>query len=110
MPAPITTTRTRFSLLMQSHHDSGRSGTAKRTGRCVARCCGHQQGLIRRRRGVVGVVCPAKVTKDGERGWIVPSGGAEERLRDGRIVGRFVSLAGGADARVVVIPAASRRP
>jgi cyanophycinase len=100
----------RFSLLMQPHHDSGRSGTAKCTGRCVARHCGYQQELIRGRRGVICVVCPAKVTRDGERGWIVPIGGAEERLQDGAILRRFVELAGGGDARVVVIPTASRRP
>ena len=55
-------------------------------------------------------MCPAKVSEEGERGWIVPIGGAEERLRDGAILRRFVDLAGGDDARVAVIPTASRRP
>ena len=55
-------------------------------------------------------MCPAKVTEDGARGWIVPIGGAEERLRDGAILRRFVELAGGGEARVAVIPTASRRP
>lgn len=55
-------------------------------------------------------MCPAKVDEDGARGWIVPIGGAEERLRDGAILRRFVELAGGRAARVAVLPTASRRP
>ena len=55
-------------------------------------------------------MCPAKVTKNTARGWIVPIGGAEERLRDGAILRRFVELAGGREARVAVLPTASRRP
>ena len=55
-------------------------------------------------------MCPAKVSEDEGRGWIVPIGGAEERLRDGAILRRFVELAGGRAARVAVLPTASRRP
>ena len=55
-------------------------------------------------------MCPAKVNEDNARGWIVPIGGAEERLRDGAILRRFVELAGGRDARLAVLPTASRRP
>lgn len=47
-------------------------------------------------------------TRDGERrGFIVPIGGAEEKVRDRAILTRFVDLCGGADARIAVIPAAS---
>ena len=60
--------------------------------------------------GVTYSVCPAKVSEDGARGWIVPIGGAEERLHEGAILRRFVELAGGGDARITVIPTASRRP
>ena len=55
-------------------------------------------------------MCPARVSDGGERGFIIPIGGAEERMRDGAILRRFVALAGGQDARIAVIPTASRRP
>jgi cyanophycinase len=54
-------------------------------------------------------VCPARAS-DGGRGFIIPIGGAEERLRDGVILRRFIEHAGGKEARVAVIPTASRRP
>jgi cyanophycinase len=41
------------------------------------------------------------------RGFIVPIGGAEDKMRDARILRRFADLCGGADARIVVIPTAS---
>lgn len=44
------------------------------------------------------------------RGHIIPIGGGEERLEDGAILRRFVELAGGGEARLAVIPTASRRP
>lgn len=51
---------------------------------------------------------PSK-TPDGEqRGWLVPIGGAEEKQHDARILERFVSLCGGAEADIVVIPTASQ--
>jgi cyanophycinase len=50
------------------------------------------------------------VSESGERGFIIPIGGAEERLREGAILRRFVGHAGGSQARVAVIPTASRRP
>ena len=43
------------------------------------------------------------------RGYIVPIGGAEERLRDPAILQRFVDLCGGRLARIVVVPTASKR-
>lgn len=42
------------------------------------------------------------------RGWIVPIGGAEEKVRDPAILKAFVERAGGKEARVAVIPTASR--
>jgi len=50
---------------------------------------------------------PAKVGDETERGWIVPVGGAEEKIRDPRILKRFLELAGGDLARIAVIPTAS---
>lgn len=47
-------------------------------------------------------------TRDGTRnGFIVPIGGAEEKIGDSRILTRFVELCGGRDAHIVVIPTAS---
>lgn len=54
-------------------------------------------------------MCPARIGEGQERGFIVPIGGAEERLRDGTILRRFVELAGGREARIAVLPTASRR-
>ena len=51
---------------------------------------------------------PSKVTDGDERGWIVPIGGAEEKQNDARILERFVTLCGGSDADIVVIPTASQ--
>lgn len=42
------------------------------------------------------------------RGFIVPIGGAEEKLRDQAILRRFVKVAGGRHARIAVIPTASQ--
>src|SRR5690606_41239302 len=53
-------------------------------------------------------MCPSKVADDGERGFIIPIGGAEEKEHDPRILKRFVRLCGGSDADIVVIPTASR--
>ena len=53
-------------------------------------------------------MCPSKVADGGERGWIVPIGGAEEKENDRRILSRFVDLCGGEDADIVVFPTASR--
>ena len=51
---------------------------------------------------------PSKIEDGGERGWIVPIGGAEEKEHDARILERFVRLCGGDQADIVVIPTASR--
>lgn len=42
------------------------------------------------------------------RGFIIPVGGAERKLRDPDILRRFVELAGGKDGRIAVIPTASQ--
>ena len=51
---------------------------------------------------------PAKVPDGGARGWIVPIGGAEEKVHSPVILERFVQLCGGRDARIAVIPTASK--
>jgi cyanophycinase len=51
---------------------------------------------------------PSKVPDGATRGWIVPIGGAENKENDRHILERFVAVAGGRDADIVVIPTASR--
>ena len=51
---------------------------------------------------------PAKVEPDKQRGWIVPVGGAEEKEGRAEILRRFLSLCGGDDARIAIIPTASQ--
>lgn len=41
------------------------------------------------------------------RGFIIPIGGAEEKMRDAEILRRFVNLCGGREAHIAVIPTAS---
>ncbi len=53
-------------------------------------------------------MCPSKIAEGGERGWIIPIGGAEEKENSPVILQRFVDLCGGRDANIVVIPTASR--
>ena len=50
---------------------------------------------------------PANGTPGISRGFIVPVGGAEKKTADMPILRRFVKVAGGGDARIVVIPTAS---
>ncbi len=52
-------------------------------------------------------MCASKVIEGKERGWIVPIGGAEDKENSPQILRRFVELAGGAAADIVVIPTAS---
>ena len=47
---------------------------------------------------------PSKIPDGGQRGWIIPIGGAEEKEDRPEILRRFVALCGGADANIVVIP------
>src|SRR6201996_5560260 len=51
---------------------------------------------------------PSRVPDGGERGWIIPIGGAKNKENDRRILERFVRESGGADADIIVIPTASR--
>ena len=43
-----------------------------------------------------------------ERGWIIPVGGAEERIGDPTILRRFVRFSGEKEANIVIIPTASQ--
>jgi cyanophycinase len=51
---------------------------------------------------------PSKVAEGGERGWIIPIGGAEEKENSPDILRRFVTVCGGEDADIVVVPTASQ--
>jgi cyanophycinase len=56
-------------------------------------------------------MCASKVAEGGQRGWIVPIGGAEEKDNAPAILRRFVHLAaqaGAGSADIVVIPTASQ--
>lgn len=52
-------------------------------------------------------MCPAQVKTDNQRGWIIPVGGGEKKVRTSTILKRLVDLSGGTDARMVIIPTAS---
>ncbi len=51
---------------------------------------------------------PSPQPTPGSRGYIIPIGGAEDKVNDRRILQRFVDICGGEDARIVVIPTASQ--
>ena len=53
-------------------------------------------------------MCPANVQGNDRRGWIIPIGGGEKKVRSSTILRRFVELCGGSDARIVVVPTASK--
>ena len=53
-------------------------------------------------------MCPSRIPDGEERGWIIPIGGAEDKESRRRILKRFVEICGGRDARIAVIPTASR--
>src|SRR3954454_220762 len=44
------------------------------------------------------------------RGPLMPIGGAEDKTPDGEVLNTFVGLAGGQEARIAIIPAASSDP
>ena len=50
---------------------------------------------------------PSNHTNDANRGYIIPIGGAEEKFHNPEILDRFVSVCGGKDARIAIIPTAS---
>lgn len=51
---------------------------------------------------------PATPPVDATRGYIVPIGGAEEKVRDPSILERFVDLCGGSRGHIAIIPTASQ--
>jgi cyanophycinase len=51
---------------------------------------------------------PSPLPAGAERGYIVPIGGAEEKLRDREVLERFVDICGGPEARIAIIPTASQ--
>lgn len=53
-------------------------------------------------------MCPSPGTDGVPRGYVIPIGGAEEKLRKPKILKRFASLCGGESARIIVIPTASK--
>ena len=53
---------------------------------------------------------PSPEPSPGSRGYVIPIGGAEDKISDRRILQRFVALAGGKSGHVVVIPTASMLP
>ena len=52
-------------------------------------------------------MCPADDISGTNRGYIIPIGGAEEKLNNPEILDRFVDVCGGLDARIGIIPTAS---
>ncbi len=53
---------------------------------------------------------PARIDRTGpnlDRGYIVPVGGAEDKLADTNILKKFVEICGGKEARIAIIPTAS---
>ena len=52
-------------------------------------------------------MCPADDISGSTRGYIIPIGGAEERLNNPEILDRFIDICGGKDARIAIIPTAS---
>ncbi len=53
-------------------------------------------------------MCPAKIAGSDQRGWIIPIGGGEKKVRTSPIMKRFIELSGAREARIVVIPTASQ--
>jgi cyanophycinase len=51
---------------------------------------------------------PAKVTHEDKRGWIIPIGGGDKKVKSSTIMQRFVEICGGSSARMVIIPTASQ--
>jgi cyanophycinase len=50
---------------------------------------------------------PSRSNIDETRGWIVPVGGAEEKVGHPKILQRFVRISGEEDSRIVIVPTAS---
>ena len=52
-------------------------------------------------------MCPAVTRAGNARGWIIPVGGGEKKVKSSTILQRFVELCGGPDAKMVIIPTGS---
>lgn len=52
-------------------------------------------------------MCPSDTIKNSNRGYIIPIGGAEEKLNNPEILDRFVNECGGKKSRISIIPTAS---
>ena len=52
-------------------------------------------------------MCPANDISGAQRGYIIPIGGAEEKLNNPEILDRFIEVCGGKNARIGIIPTAS---
>ena len=52
-------------------------------------------------------MCPAPIDAETPRGFIIPIGGGEDRVKEMQIHRKFVELSGGADADIIVVPTAS---
>ena len=52
-------------------------------------------------------MCPADEVKNKGRGYIIPIGGAEEKLDNPEILDRFVDVCGGKTSRISIISTAS---
>ena len=50
---------------------------------------------------------PSNIAGNGDRGYIIPIGGAEEKFHNPEILDRFIDVCGGKDARIAIIPTAS---
>jgi cyanophycinase len=50
---------------------------------------------------------PSRSSIDDTRGWIVPVGGAEEKVGHPKILQRFVRISGEEDSRIAIVPTAS---
>jgi cyanophycinase len=55
-------------------------------------------------------MAPSPVTQGNNRGFLMPIGGAEDKGNNPRILGRFLEICGGEQARIMIIPTASRLP
>ncbi len=53
-------------------------------------------------------MCPADNIDNVDRGWVIPIGGAEDKVNDMDILRRFCQLCGGDKAEILVIPTASQ--
>jgi cyanophycinase len=52
-------------------------------------------------------MCPADNINNSQRGYVIPIGGAEEKLNNPEILDRFIEVCGGKEARISIIPTAS---